>query len=171
VDDTTPPVGAAPPWHLWPERERALAALAETRDELAVRLCRWPLSLRSLARRSGVSVATLSRLRAAAAQDWPTYRRLDDLADAGATIRTARRYARLRSDLHELDARAAAEAERLRAQGYGWRRVNAALGAPPGSDPSWLRVLLASRSRDAGDADRPAGTREQRPLDPKGPKP
>jgi len=171
VSDTDLRVADLSPWQLWPARERTLSALAEARDDLATRLCRWPLSLADLSARSGVPRQTLSRLRQIGAQDWPVYRRLDDLTDAAMTIKLARRYERLRADLRVLNARAAAEAERLRSEGHGWKRINGALGAPPGSDPSWLRVLLASRSRDAGDADRPAGTGEQRPLEPKGPKP
>jgi len=158
VNDADLAVSELPPWRLWPEREHALAALAETRDELAVRLCRWPLSLRDLDRRSGVPRQTLSRLRSQAAQDWPTYKRLDDLTDAATTVRLARRYARLRDDLRVLDERAAAEAQRLRAEGLGWRRINAALGAPPGADTGWVRVLLVGRERSAGRIGSPAGT-------------
>jgi len=172
VSDDAPAVSDIPPWRLWPERESVLAALSEARPDLSVRLCRWPLSLRDLARRSGVPVQTLSRLRSAAAQDWPTYRRLDDLADAGATIKLARRYARLRADLHVLDERAAAEAQRLRAEGVGWKRVNGALGAPPGADTGWLRVLLMRRGMSAGRTRSAAGTAGvSNPSSEKGPKP
>jgi len=157
-DDAEHNVTDLPPWRLWPEREHALAALAETRDELAVRLCRWPLSLADLSRRSNVTTFTLCRLRAQAAQDWPTYRRLDDLTDAAVTIKLARRYARLRADLAVLNARAAAEAQRLRGEGLGWKRINGALGAPPGADTGWVRVLLMRRERSAGRIGRPAGT-------------
>jgi len=146
VSDATPSVDAVPPWRLWPERERVLTALSKARPDLSLRLCRWPLSLRDLSRRSGVPVQTLSRLRSQAAQSWPVYKRLDDPADAGTTIRAARRYARLRADLRAIDEAAAAEAQRLRAEGLGWKRVNAVLGAPPGADPSWLRVLLVRRT-------------------------
>jgi len=149
-----------PPWQLWPARERTLSALAEARDDLAVRLCRWPLSVADLSARSGVPRQTLSRLRQVGAQDWPVYRRLDDIADAGATIKTARRYTRLRADLRVLNARAAAEAQRLRAEGHGWKRINGALGAPPGEDPSWLRVLLMGRERSAGRTRSAAGTHD-----------
>jgi len=155
VSDTDLRVADLPPWRLWPARERTLSALAEARDDLATRLCRWPLSLADLSARSGVPRQTLSRLRQVGAQDWPVYRRLDDLADAGATIRTARRYARLRSDLHELDDRVVVEAQALRARGYGWKRTQAALGAPPGSDPCWVRVLVTTRARRASAAAQP----------------
>jgi lambda repressor-like predicted transcriptional regulator len=172
VNDDDLAVSELPPWRLWPERERVLAALAETRSELAVRLCRWPLSLADLSRRSGVTTFTLCRLRSQAAQDWPVYRRLDDIADAGATIKLARRYARLRADLHVLDERAAAEAQRLRGEGLGWKRVNGALGAPPGADTGWVRVLLARRERSAGRTRAAAGTTDQNPpSNRKGPKP
>jgi lambda repressor-like predicted transcriptional regulator len=163
VSDTDLRVADLPPWQLWPARERTLSALAEARDDLAVRLCRWPLSLADLSARSGVPRQTLSRLRLAAAQTWPVYKRLDDLTDAGATIRAARRYARLRADLRVLNARAAAEAQRLRAAGHGWKRINAALGAPPGADTGWVRVLLKRRERSAGRIGSPAGTEDERP--------
>jgi len=172
VSDDTPRVDAVPPWRLWPERERVLAALADTRAELAVRLCRWPLSLADLSRRSGVTTFTLCRLRAQAAQDWPTYKRLDDITDAAVTIKTARRYARLRADLRTLDERAAAEAQRLRAEGHGWKRINGALGAPPGADTGWVRVLLVRRGRSAGRTSSAAGTHDvSNPSSEKGPKP
>jgi len=149
VNDDAPAVSELPPWRLWPERERTLSALADTRDELALRLCRWPLSLRDLERRSGIPHQVLSRLRSQAAQDWPTYRRLDDLTDAAVTVRTARRYARLRERLRTIDARATTEALRCREQGDGWRRTNAALGAPPGADQSWVRRLVETVRRTA----------------------
>jgi transcriptional regulator with XRE-family HTH domain len=149
VSDTDTRVDNLNPWQLWPARERVLSALAEARDDLATRLCRWPLSLADLSARSGVPRQTLSRLRLAAAQTWPVYKRLDDLADAGATIRAARRYARLRAELRELDDRVVAEATKLRASGYGWKRTQAALGAPPGLDRSWVRVLVTTRARRA----------------------
>jgi len=158
VSDTDLRVADLPPWQLWPARERTLSALAEARDDLAVRLCRWPLSVADLSARSGVPRQTLSRLRQIAAQDWPTYRRLDDLTDAAVTIKLARRYARLRADLAVLNARAAAEAQRLRGEGLGWKRINGALGAPPGADTGWVRVLLMRRERSAGRIGRPAGT-------------
>jgi len=172
VNDDERNVKDLPPWRLWPEREHALAALADTRAELAVRLCRWPLSLADLSRRSGVTTFTLCRLRSQAAQDWPTYRRLDDLADAAVTIKLARRYARLRADLRAIDERAAAEAQRLRAEGLGWKRINAALGAPPGADTGWVRVLLVRRERSAGRTSSAAGTAGvSNPSSEKGPKP
>jgi len=149
VNDAECNVTDLPPWRLWPERERTLTALVETRAELAVRLCRWPLSLRDLERRSGTPHQMLSRLKAEAAQDWPVYQRLDDLDDAGITVRTARRYARLRERLRAIDARATAEALRCREQGNGWRRTNAALGAPPGADQSWVRRLVETVRRTA----------------------
>jgi len=147
VNDDDLTVSEVPPWRLWPERERTLTALVETRAELAVRLCRWPLALRDLERRSGIPHQQLSRLRSEAAQTWPVYQRLDDLDDAGTTVRTARRYARLRERLRALDARATAEALRCREQGDGWRRTNAALGAPPGADQSWVRRLVETVRR------------------------
>jgi len=172
VNDDDLAVSELPPWRLWPERERVLSALADTRSELAVRLCRWPLSLADLSRRSGVTTFTLCRLRQIAAQDWPTYRRLDDIDDAATTIRLARRYARLRADLHVLNARAADEAQRLRAEGLGWRRINAALGAPPGADTGWVRVLLMRRGMSAGRTRSAAGTSDaSNPSNRKGPKP
>jgi len=149
VNDDERNVTDLPPWRLWPERERTLTALVETRAELAVRLCRWPLSLRDLERRSGIPHQQLSRLRSQAAQSWPVYKRLDDLDDAGTTVRTARRYARLRERLRAIDARATAEALRCREQGDGWRRTNAALGAPPGADQSWVRRLVETVRRTA----------------------
>jgi len=163
VSDTDLRVADLPPWQLWPARERTLSALAEARDDLAVRLCRWPLSVADLSARSGVPRQTLSRLRQIGAQDWPVYQRLDDIDDAATTIRLARRYARLRADLRAIDERAAAEAQRLRAEGHGWKRINAALGAPPGADTGWVRVLLMRREQSAGRTRNAAGTSDQNP--------